>query len=290
MGLVFILLVLFGTSLIALLIERKLKSANFLTFTFKVVPATCACMGLSFIAISAALGNTLLGLMPVKAYAALSLFLLFLIFMFGLVFVCYKGGERGFSLLKALSAFGVGFIYSTLALVASQALAIIIELNTWRGVEIHPDYTCEINYQHRATPTPAYNMKISFESGKEFGLFVDYGGHSKFKVYKLKDGNLYLEDIADISPTAYVINPKLEKVYMRLGDGIAELKSSDILWGKSGSIDSGKASFYTKDKDGSEGKYESDISPYREVLDTAKLAGTVFPGGFRICEERGQKK
>ena len=285
MGLVFILLVLFGTSIIALLIERKQKRSNFLTFTFKVVPATCACMGLSFIAISAALGNTLLGLMPVKPYAALSLFLLFLIFMLGLVFVCYKGGERGFSLLKVLSAFGIGFIYSTLALVASLALAIIIELNTWRGVEIHPDYTCEINYQRRATPTPAYNMKISFESGKEFGLFVDYGGHSKFKVYKLKDGNLYLEDIADISPTAYVINPKLEKVYMRLGDGIAELKSSDVFWGRSERTDSGKVSFY-----GSQGEYESDISPYREVLDTAKLAGTVSPEGFRICEERGQKK
>ncbi len=290
MGLVFILLVLFGTSLIALLIERKLKSANFLTFTFKVVPATCACMGLSFIAISAALGNTLLGLMPVKAYAALSLFLLFLIFMFGLVFVCYKGGERGFSLLKALSAFGVGFIYSTLALVASLALAIIIELNTWRGVEIHPDYTCEINYQRRATLTTEYNMKISFESGKEFGLFVDTCGHSKFKVYELKDGNLYLKDTADMMGISYVVNPKNDKVYMEIDGGIAELKSSDILWGKSGSIDSGKASFYTKDKDGRNGEYESDISPYREVLDTAKLAGTVSPEGFKVCEEGGQKK
>ena len=261
MSLVLILIVLFGTSLIALLIERKQKRSNFLTFAFKVVPATCACMGLSFIAINAALGNTLLGLMPVKAYAALSLFLLFLIFMFGLVFVCCKAKKSGFSLLKALCAFGVGFVYSSLALVVVLALAFIAAMNTWRGVEIHPDYTCEINYQRSATLCPEYDMKISFESGKEFGLFVDYGGHSKFKVYELKDGNLYLEDMADISPASYVINPKLEKVYMRLSGGIAELKSADILWGRSESIDTGKVSFDTEGKDGSKGKYESDISP-----------------------------
>ena len=290
MGLLFILIVLFGTSLIALLIERKQKRSNFLTFAFKVVPATCACMGLAFIAINAALGNILLGLMPAKGYAIFSLLLLVLIFMFGLVFVCCKAKKSGFSLLKALSAFGVGFIYSCLALVVVLALAFIVAMNTWRGVEIHPDYTCEINYLRSATLCPEYDMKISFESGKEFGLFVDYGGHSKFKVYELKDGNLYLEDIADISPASYVINPKLEKVYMRLSGGIAELKSADILWGRSESIDTGKASFYTKDKDGSKGKYESDISPYSEVLDTAKLAGTVSPEGFKVCEEGGQEK
>lgn len=290
MSLVLILIVLFGTSLIALLIERKQKRSNFLTFAFKVVPATCACMGLSFIAINAALGNILLGLMPAKGYAIFSLLLLVLIFMFGLVFVCCKAKKSGFSLLKALCAFGVGFVYSSLALVVVLALAFIAAMNTWRGVEIHPDYTCEINYQRRATLCPEYDMKISFESGKEFGLFVDYGGHSKFKVYELKDGNLYLEDIADISPASYVINPKLEKVYMRLSGGIAELKSADILWGRSESIDTGKVSFDTEGKDGSTGKYESDISPYSEVLDTAKLAGTVSPEGFKVCEEGGQKK
>ena len=119
---------------------------------------------------------------------------------------------------------------------------------------------------------------------------MDTCGHSKFKVYELKDGNLYLKDTADMMGISYVVNPKNDKVYMEIDGGIAELKSSDILWGKSGSIDSGKASFYTKGKDGRQGEYESDISPYREVLDTAKLAGTVSPEGFKVCEEGGQKK
>lgn len=290
MSLVLILIVLFGTSLISLLIEKKRKRTNFLTFTFKVVPATCACMGLFFITISSALGSTFLRFMPVRAYATFSLFLLSLIFIFGLVFVCYKAIKDGFSLLKALSAFGVGFIYSSLAIVVVFVLTFIVTINTWCGVEIHPNYTCKINYQRKATLCPEYNMKISFESGKKFGLFVDTCGHSKFKVYELKDGNLYLKDAADMMGISYVVNPKFEKVYMRLGDGIAELKSADVLWGRSESTDSGKVSFDTKDKDGRKGKYESDISPYREVLDTAKLTGTVSPEGFRVCEESGQKK
>ena len=281
--------VLIGVSLLAWICEKRRPEGGFLLFTFKCVPALCAGMGALFIlfvvilVLLAKIASPAISYLNCpKVFSALfeGVFCLgaLLILVGGIAVHLAFAGRRNFSLWKALGSFALGFTFSAAVTAAVFAAHTWFVLNTWSGVEIHPEYSCKMLFKRLPAMCPEFDRYVGFDSGRKIGIHTDTCGLSDFEVYDLGEGRLYLRCMRDFG-SSYIIDDKNEKVYEESGGKAIELKG-DMIEGRS--IDARKATYYTytrtKDKKGK--SYESPVEDWSGILAKRKLVGKFGRYGF----------
>ncbi len=263
----------------ARLFDKGKYKHNFIVFTLKYAPLVCAFMGAAFV-LALICCNQIVRLFSLSASAGF----LFLVQMLAAIAIMATGFwfyrslalRRNFSMLKTCLSFVLGFAFSLALSLGIFAAGMFAYFNSFQYVKIHPDYSFQMRLKPLFAMCPEYDRSIVFESGKTVGIHMDTCRLSDFKVYKLNGGMIYLECQQHFG-NSYVIDEKNEKVYMRIGDGIAELKDVGYVDGMD--IASDAVVYYTHGKAKSK-PYRSPIGNAAGLFENKSFLGSFSPRGF----------
>lgn len=268
---------LVAVSLTARLFDKGKYKHNFIVFTLKYAPLVCAFMGASFV-LALICCNQIVRFFSLSASAGLFLvqMLAVIAIMIGFGFYRSLALRRNFSMLKTCLSFVLGFAFSLALSLAIFAAGMFAYFNSFQHVKVHPDYSFQMRLKPLFAMCPEYDRSIVFASGKTVGIHMDTCRLSDFKVYKLNGGMIYLECQQHFG-NSYVIDEKSEKVYARIGDGIAEMKDGGYVDGMD--IASDSVVYYTHGKPKSK-PYRSPIRNAAGLFESKSLLGSFSPRGF----------
>lgn len=259
-------------SLIASILRKKVQKYGFTLFTLSLVPAICAFMGLGLVLLLA-LQKFIIQVCPNDMYFAAFFGQIIFILGIGFCVFLYFARKRRMPFLMSCMSFFAGFAFSFILAIAFIAADAFIYYNAWINLKIHPSYSCEMQLNPRFTFCAEYDRRALFKSGKKIGIGMDTCGLSNFKVNRLGNGWLYLE-CKDSWGNSYIVDDVNEKVYMKMPNGISELKTEGMIDGMD--IYEDKVIYYTYGKDG-KNSYESDIKAIKDLFDNMVFLGEFSP-------------
>lgn len=259
-------------SLIASILRKKVQKYGFTQFTLSLVPAICAFMGLGLVLLLA-LQKFIIQVCPNDMYFAAFFGQIIFILGIGFCVFLYFARKRRMPFLMSCMSFFAGFEFSFILAIAFIAADAFIYYNAWINLKIHPSYSCEMQLNPRFTFCAEYDRRVLFKSGKKIGIGMDTCGLSNFKVNRLGNGWLYLKYKASWG-NSYIVDDVNEKVYMKMPNGISELKTEGMIDGMD--IYEDKVIYYTYGKDG-KNSYESDIKAIKDLFDNMVFLGEFSP-------------
>ena len=209
MFIIFSFFALIMVSLAARFFEGRLSKYNFVIFTLKYVPAVCAFMGAAFV-FALILQRCVSGSVSKQAFIFIFFAQVLAIIAAGFCVFLHCARKMNFSFLKTCLSFLLGFVFSLVLTLVLFAANCFLYFNTFQYLKIHPDHTCQMRLKPLFSFCPEYDRQIVFKSGKIIGIHLDTCGLSDFKVYKLNNGNLYLECMQNFG-NSYVIDEENEK-------------------------------------------------------------------------------
>lgn len=271
MFIIFSFFALIMVSLAARFFEGRLSKYNFVIFTLKYVPAVCAFMGAAFV-FALILQRCVSGSVSKQAFIFIFFAQVLAIIAAGFCVFLHCARKMNFSFLKTCLSFLLGFVFSLVLTLVLFAANCFLYFNTFQYLKIHPDHTCQMRLKPLFSFCPEYDRQIVFKSGKIIGIHLDTCGLSDFKVYKLNNGNLYLECMQNFG-NSYVIDEENEKVYMVLGGNVAELKIGDPIDGMD--IGPDIITYHTYGESGRK-TYNSNIEVRSRLLENKKFLGSFF--------------
>ena len=229
MSIIVLFFTLILVSLIASILRKKTAKYDFTLFTLSLVPAICAFMGLGLVLLLA-LQKFIIQVCPKDMYFAAFFGQIIIILGIGFCVFLYFARMRKMPFLKSCMSFFAGFAFSFILAIAFIAADAFIYYNAWINLIIHPSYSCEMQLNPRFTFCAEYDRRALFKSGKKIGIGMDTCGLSNFKVNRLGNGWLYLECKASWG-NSYIVDDVNEKVYMKMPNGISELKTEGMIDG-----------------------------------------------------------
>ncbi|MFI3291791.1 MAG: hypothetical protein R3Y46_07940 [Opitutales bacterium] len=135
-------------------------------------------------------------------------------------------------------------------------------------------------YESQRLPAlcPEYNLRLKFNSGKIVNLHLDPCGHSDYKVYKLDDGNIYMESKG--RQFSYLVELTKEEVYAHSGNFFYKLNGEAIsgFGGSSNTITT--FSTYKGSLDNDRGSFSAKAQDFGDILDNKVLLGDLETWGF----------
>lgn len=268
-------------SLIASILRKKLQKYDFTLFTLSLVPAICAFMGLGLVLLLV-LQKFIIQVCPKDMYFVAFFGQIIFISGIGFCVFLYFARKRKMPFLMSCMSFFAGFAFSFILAIAFIAADAFIYYNTWINLKIHPSYSCEMQLNPLFTFCAEYDRRVLFKSGKKIGIGMDTCGLSSFRVNRLGNGWLYLKCQAS-GGDSYIVDDVNEKVYMKMPNGISELKTEGMIDGMD--IYEDKVIYYIYGKDGN-GSYKSDIEITKDLFDNMVFLGEFSPktGGFSELE------
>lgn len=272
MSIIVLFFTLILVSLIASILRKKTAKYDFTLFTLSLVPAICAFMGLGLVLLLA-LQKFIIQVCPNDMYFAAFFGQIIFILGIGFCVFLYFARKRRMPFLMSCMSFFAGFAFSFILAIAFIAADAFIYYNAWINLKIHPSYSCEMQLNPRFTFCAEYDRRALFKSGKKIGIGMDTCGLSNFKVNRLGNGWLYLE-CKDSWGNSYIVDDVNEKVYMKMPNGISELKTEGMIDGMD--IYEDKVIYYTYGKDG-KNSYESDIKAIKDLFDNMVFLGEFSP-------------
>lgn len=272
MSIIVLFFTLILVSLIASILRKKLQKYDFTLFTLSLVPAICAFMGLGLVLLLA-LQKFIIQVCPKDMYFAAFFGQIIIILGIGFCVFLYFARKRKMPFLKSCMSFFAGFEFSFILAIAFIVADAFIYYNVWINLKIHPSYSCEMQLNPLFTFCAEYDRRVLFKSGKKIGIGMDTCGLSNFKVNRLGNGWLYLECKASWG-NSYIVDDVNEKVYMKMPNGISELKTEGMIDGMD--IYEDKVIYYTYGKDG-KNSYESDIKAIKDLFDNMVFLGEFSP-------------